>query len=133
MKEGSSVSSIFRAIMLMHEDNVKGTDMELKIKDIKKAMELDLRKKFIQNKCNSIQIINKDGEQKNVVIDDNKNTGFQTQIAKILQKNKCTDIFRDTEIEDKNKMWRMYEEKTEEKFIREKRLKNNSLFQYNRL
>lgn len=45
-----------------------------------------------------------------------------------MTKNKCADIFRDTEIEEKNKTFRMYEEKSEDKFIQEKRIKTNFVF-----
>ena len=68
--------------------------------------------------------VRKNGQMKELEIDHTKNSVLQTSIMNFLQKNKCADIFKDTVIPYKNgKKLRLYEKKSDKKFIQEKRIR----------
>ena len=95
------------------------------IQMIKEQNEAKVKKDLA--KCCKIQFtVRKNGQMKTITIDENCNEALVDQIKKFIHKGQCQDIFKDTVIYGKNgAKLRLYEKKSDRKFIQEKRVRTD--------
>ena len=119
--DGVNVDSLFKAIMRIHIEKVRGTELF----DILEKEDLDEEKKKEQNSHKETLIVMKQGVKCKVEIDMEKNNKIQQKLKKMLNKNTCTDIFKHSMVSKGNQRIRMYEHKTNKRYFRDKMIKNN--------